>query len=100
MFGLKQNDIDKIKTVLEKYSSIEKAILYGSRAKGNNQKGSDTDLTLVGNSIAFSELLKIENDLDDILLPYQFDVSIFHKIDNPELITHIERIGIEFYVKK
>ena len=100
MFGLEKDEIEKIIAVFEKYSNIEKVIIYGSRAKGNNRRGSDIDLTLVGKSLSLSELLKIENDLDDLLLPYQFDVSIYHAIDNAQLVEHIERIGSELYNKK
>jgi uncharacterized protein len=41
-----------------------------------------------------TELLKIENEIDDLLLPYKVDLSLFHQIDNPSLIEHIQRVGI------
>ncbi len=47
-----------------------------------------------------STLLKIENELDDLLLPYKIDLSIFHKIEDLDLIEHINRVGIVFYEKK
>ena len=37
-------------------------------------------------------MTKIDHQLDDLLLPYNFDLSIFDQIDNPELISHIERL--------
>ncbi|MFW5831739.1 MAG: nucleotidyltransferase domain-containing protein [Prolixibacteraceae bacterium] len=46
--GLKDETIQKITSVFEKFPQIEKAILYGSRAKGNFKTGSDIDLTLIG----------------------------------------------------
>ncbi len=96
-YGLKEQDIKAIQTVFEKYPTIDEAILYGSRAKGNYRKGSDVDLTLRGRGLDLTTLLKIENQLDDLLLPYKIDLSIFHKIENPDLIDHINRIGITFY---
>jgi predicted nucleotidyltransferase len=47
-FGLKESVIRKICSVLARYPQVEKAILYGSRAKGNYKNGSDIDLTLRG----------------------------------------------------
>ena len=44
-------------------------------------------------------LSKIENELDDLLLPYKIDLSIFHQIENQDLIDHINRVGIVFYEK-
>jgi predicted nucleotidyltransferase len=44
-FGLKDETIQKICDVFTRYPQVEKAILYGSRAKGNFHNGSDIDLT-------------------------------------------------------
>ena len=97
MYGLKDTHIEKIQSVFANYGNIDKAILYGSRAKGNYRNGSDIDLTLVGENLDLSTLLKIENELDDLLLPYKIDVSIFHKIQNPDLVDHVNRMGKIFY---
>jgi hypothetical protein len=42
-------------------------------------------------------MMRIENELDDLLLPYKIDLSLFHALDNSELIDHIRRIGVVFY---
>ena len=47
-FGLKETTIQKICGVFAKYPQVEKAVLYGSRAKGNYKNGADIDLTLNG----------------------------------------------------
>ena len=39
------------------------------------------------------------NDLDDQLLPYTIDLSIFKNIRNSEMVQQIERVGIAFYRK-
>lgn len=97
MYGLEQKDIQKINTVFNKLTTIEKAILYGSRAKGNYKPYSDIDLTLIGKSLTLNEQFTIETELDDLLLPYKIDLSIYHKIENQDLIDHIDRIGKVFY---
>ena len=95
-FGLTKNTIQLIQSVFSKYSQIEKVILYGSRAKGNFKAGSDIDLTIVAPKLTTTELLKIENDLDNLMLPYKIDLSLLHQIENPDLVEHIKRIGVEF----
>ena len=95
-FGLKESTINKIISVFTKYPQVCKVLLYGSRAKGNYRKGSDIDLTAIGD-IKYSDLAKIENEIDDLFLPYTFDISIYKDIDNLDLIEHIDRIGIVFY---
>lgn len=95
-FGLSNEDIDKIKVVFAKFPEIERVVIYGSRAKGNYKASSDIDLTLVGEKLNLTLLQTLENEIDDLLLPYKFDISIFHQISNPDLINHIERVGKEF----
>ncbi len=96
-FGLDKKTIEKINEVFSKFSQIEQVIIYGSRAKGNYKNGSDIDLTLIESNLNFSELLAIENQLDDLLLPYKIDLSQKRIISNQKLIEHIERVGIPFY---
>jgi|ERR1017187_5142391 predicted nucleotidyltransferase len=98
-FGLKENIIQSIQQVFAAFSEVDKAILYGSRAKGNYKSGSDIDLTLKGENLNLSVVNKISLQLDDLLLPYTFDISIFKQISNPDLIDHINRVGIVFYNK-
>lgn len=96
-YGLKADTIAKINGVLAAHPEIEQAILYGSRAKGNCREGSDIDLCLVGETLTLTRLLKIENELDDLLLPYKIDLSLLHALDNPDLVDHIHRVGVVFY---
>lgn len=93
------NVIFQIKPIFKKYAEVEKVILYGSRAKGNYKPGSDYDITLVGHNINLSTLNKISLDIDDLLLPYKFDISIFNHIENMDLIDHINRVGITIFSK-
>jgi len=53
-------------------------------------------LTLIGD-VSYSQLSTIEDKIDDLLLPYSFDISIFSNIENPDLIDNINRIGVIFY---
>ncbi len=99
-FGLKEATIQAIGAVLARYPQVEKAVLYGSRAKGNYRNGSDIDLTLCGDAdLTLDVLYRISNDLDDLLLPYTIDLSIFRQIRDQDLIEHIQRVGMTFYEK-
>ena len=98
-YGLSDRTLEKIRGVFSHYPQVEKAILYGSRATGTYRNGSDIDLTLYGNALTHSVLSRIDTELDDLLLPYTIDLSIFHQIDNPTMIEQIQRIGVNFYRK-
>jgi len=99
-FGLSRETIEKINFVFQTFDEIDAAVLYGSRAKGNFKPGSDIDLVLKGERIDLHLLNKISLALDDLLLPYTFDLSIYHQINNPDLIDHIIRAGKMFYTMK
>ncbi len=96
--GLPEPVIRKICDVFRRYPQVEKAVLYGSRAKAAHKTGSDIDLTLHGGTdLTLNVLLRIANDLDDLLLPYTFDLSVFRDITDPDVTEHIRRVGITMY---
>ena len=97
---IKKETVKKISAIFAKYEEVEEATIYGSRAKGNYKPGSDVDLTLKGKQLNLKLLNKISLDLDDLLLPYTFDLSIYHHITEPDLIEHVERVGKIFYKQK
>ena len=99
-YGLPETAVQKICTVLSRYPQVKQAILYGSRAKGNYKNGSDIDLTLRGGTdLTLRVLYKIVDELDDLLLPYTIDLSIYDDIGDPDVIEHIQRVGVTFYEK-
>lgn len=96
-YGLKENTIQRIRNIIATHPEVEEVILYGSRATGNYSNGSDIDLVLKGKGLNQALLNKIRWELDDLLLPYTIDIAIYDKIDNPDLIEHIHRVGVVFY---
>ena len=64
---------------------------------GNFKPYSDIDLTMIGTNLDLTIQQKIETQLDDLLLPYKIDLSIFQQIKNQDLIDHITRVGKKFY---
>ncbi len=93
-FGLKLEVLEKLINVFIKHPDIQQVIVYGSRAKGNYRAGSDIDMTMKGSRLEWSDLHVIEQEIDDLMLPYKVDLSIYNQIDNAELREHIERRGI------
>ena len=92
-FGIESPMLERIVDVLRENPLVEEAILYGSRAKGVHKPGSDIDVVLKGKELTLQDLNRISLALDDLLMPYTFDLSLFHHIDNAELIAHIGRVG-------
>ena len=99
-FGLSLKTITAIQAVFAKYPQVSQVLLYGSRAKGNYRNGSDIDLTLLGSKLTLNDTLyPIMDDIDDLDLPYSFDLSLFKQLDDVDFLDHIKRIGVVFYQK-
>jgi predicted nucleotidyltransferase len=99
-YGLPERTIAQICAVLAQYPAVERAVLYGSRAKGNYKPGSDIDLTLFGVGLTSGLCAAIAEALDDLLLPYTIDLSVFAELKHPELEAHIQRVGGVFYERQ
>lgn len=97
MSGLSQEVETAIRKVFYSHPKIHKAILYGSRAMGNYRNGSDIDLCLIGGGLDLRELNLIANELDDLLLPYSFDLSIENTLSDAALLEHIASKGCVFF---
>lgn len=97
-YGLPTSLISHIQAIAARYPDIEAVILYGSRAKGNYREGSDIDLTLkTSGKEQHNLLLNISHQLEELDFPYQLDISLFRHLNNPDLIEHIQGVGVELY---
>jgi predicted nucleotidyltransferase len=92
-FGIPDERWDAMLDIISREPRVLAIVLYGSRAKGTYRNGSDIDLCLDAPELDYTALMRIENELDDLLLPWKIDLAVRDKIDNPELIAHIERVG-------
>src|SRR5687767_2438463 len=95
-FGLTDSEQELIRDVLRCHGEVTEAKIFGSRAKGNFQPTSDVDLALWG-TISFSTLAAIAGELDELPLPYRFDVHSYDAIHHLPLREHIDRVGQAFY---
>lgn len=82
--------------VFRQVPEIREVIVFGSRAKGNYRPQSDVDLALVG----VADELRAEavaGALDQLPMPYTFDVKACDGICYPSLLEHIRRVGVTVY---
>jgi type I restriction enzyme R subunit len=98
-FGLANPEQEMIREVLRRHHEVTEAKIFGSRAKGNSQPNSDIDLALWGNLSLF-DLAAIAGELEELPLPYTFDVQAYETISHQPLREHIDRVGQTFYARK
>lgn len=99
-FGFPHETWSRIVDVLAEVEEVERAVLFGSRALGSYSQTSDIDLALEGDRLNQTIVNKIAFALDDLMLPQQFDLVIKARIDNPDLIQHIEEFGQMIYPRE
>ncbi|HMV44809.1 MAG TPA: nucleotidyltransferase domain-containing protein [Leptospiraceae bacterium] len=99
-YGLSKTDLELIVKYFNNKREIEKAVLFGSRAKGNFKQGSDIDIALFGEKITFDTITSINYYLnEESPMIYFFDILDYKSIESKELKDHIDRVGIEIYNK-
>jgi uncharacterized protein len=96
-YGLLKEDIKSLVSIISSNDKVDKIILFGSRAKGNYTNGSDIDLAIKGHLLKLNDLLDLKIKIDNLSLPYKIDIIIYGSINEPDLISHIDRIGISLY---
>ena len=96
--GLIKRDLFHIRSAVAELPEIEEVILFGSRAKGTYQQGSDVDLAIKGEKIAHSTVLRLLDSLNEVRpIPYFFDVINYNSLEDNPLRSHIDRVGIVLY---
>ncbi len=96
-FGILTGDINSIVSILSTNLKIERVLLFGSRAKGNYHAGSDIDIAVKGQLLNLDDILESLNKIEKLSLPYRVDLVIYDRINEPDLISHIDRVGITLF---
>lgn len=100
-FGLRESDLEYIVNVIRGFDEIEKAYIFGSRAKGNYKPGSDIDIAIYGENINSDILSKLNSILEEKSpMPYFFDIVDYSHLKHKELKEHIDRVGKAIFCRK
>ncbi|MEN8446269.1 MAG: nucleotidyltransferase domain-containing protein [Cyanobacteria bacterium J06555_13] len=91
-------DLTHIRAAAAELPEINEVILFGSRAKGTHQQGSDVDLSIKGKGITHATILRLSESLNEERpLPYFFDVVDYNSLGDEPLREHIDRVGIVLF---
>jgi len=94
-YGLPDEHIKIILDYIARYSEIEEAVLFGSRALGTYKPGSDVDIALKGNKVDSFLAAHLKSEIEEeTTLPYFFDFVAYSKLSHKDLIKHIDTYGV------
>ncbi len=97
-FGLTAEELKMICDLFCTYPQITRINIFGSRALGNYKHNSDIDLTIWG-KVNRALLGTISLELDNLPLPYLFDINIYDQIQHRPLQEHIDQYSQTLYVR-
>lgn len=95
-FGLKPETIYLISEIFHRHPEVYKVKIFGSRAMGHFKNYSDVDLALWGR-LNLNVIGRIMRELDELPLPYTFDVKAYEMIKHNPLKRHIDEFGKLLY---
>ncbi len=95
-FGLTEEALALICGIFLRHPEVRRVKLFGSRAADRFEEGSDVDLVLWG-QVDQRLLGQIARELDELPLPYTFDVKTYETIRHEPLRRQIDRTGSILY---
>ena len=95
--GLKDKYRRTLIDILAANPRVERVVLFGSRATATFRPASDIDLALYGDELTFSDLAKLNARIEETTIPQRVDLVLVKEIDNPKLLAHIEKEGVEWF---
>jgi predicted nucleotidyltransferase len=93
---LQPAELELVRSVVRRHPEVHSATLFGSRAMGTHHERSDVDLALSG-ELGLLGAEAIAAELEELPLPYRFDVQALEQISLAPLLEHIERVGVVTY---
>ena len=96
-YGIDQKTRQQLLFLCFSFSSVNKIILYGSRARGDFREGSDIDLAVDAPNMTTREFSILWNEIDDLPVVYIMDLVHLQALTNTDLISAIHHDGIEIY---
>lgn len=98
-YGISEDSFLRIVKVFSSFDQFIEVKFFGSRALNRHRPGSDIDLAIKGQNIGLNKLLELRLKLEDLSLPYRFDLVVLDDQISQELLEYIETIGIVIYQK-
>jgi len=93
-FGLPDKVLAEIRAVLAKYP-LAKAVVYGSRARGDHRPNSDIDIAVWPKEGATDRIAMLAAELDGLDIIYKIDLLEMRPDTDPTLAAKVARDGRE-----
>jgi len=96
IFGLEARHYADIAQILDKFS-VDRVVIYGSRAQGSAKPASDFDLAIVAPGLDDSQFSQLWLQLTSLPLVFKLDIVHWDTLVSASLKNKIARDGKTFY---
>lgn len=96
-FGLTEKQFLLMINTIFSFTEIEKVLIFGSRATGIFKPASDIDLAVFGQKVKRTTINRLYSALDDLPLPFMFDLLNYNQLTNESLKEKIDEQGQIFF---
>lgn len=96
-FGLSEHIVDGFIAVMARYGQIEKAVIYGSRAKGGYRFNSDVDIAIFAPDMDEEEFLRLRFELRELPVVFSLDICHVDTLSNMSLKKKIQEEAVILY---
>ncbi|MBF0216049.1 MAG: nucleotidyltransferase domain-containing protein [Candidatus Omnitrophica bacterium] len=99
--GIDRELIDKIIETILRRKSVEKIVIFGSRASGDHGRTSDIDIAVFAEKWSRTDFALTKDDLEEtVLTPLKFDLVDYHDLAEGSLKNNILAKGKVIYDKR
>jgi predicted nucleotidyltransferase len=98
--GLRDKDVDALRSTLRHFSFVREVRVFGSRANGTARRSSDLDLAIFSPEATLAEWAELYDALQNTPIIYALDIVRPEQIANERLKAKIAREGIAIYPEK
>jgi proline iminopeptidase len=99
-FGLSERIREDLQRVFARYPEVQRVLIFGSRAKGCEQPGSDIDLAVVAPALSEAEFARVWAAIDALPLIFKVDLLHWDRLHDDRLKQKIQAEGRVFFVRK
>lgn len=88
--------LNEVISIAKKYN-VKKVVLFGSRARGDNEAVSDYDIAIFKDKLTATDKAYFNEDIEEIQTLKKFDIIFVNGSETDELMNSIKKEGITIY---
>ncbi len=98
-FGIAPFILEDISAVIRRFPAVERAVIFGSRARGDYRNTSDIDIGIIGPELSQADFARLHLELQSLPIVYKMDIVHGTTGTNPALADKIAAEGVVFYTR-